>query len=66
MAETLRCTWEWPPDLIVVGTRGRTGARRILLGSVSVSVARRTKVPLILVHSTGATTRPHRAGSTRS
>ncbi len=63
VTQILRYTREWPPDLIVMGTRGRTGARRILLVSVSASVARRTQVSVIFVHSTGVTTHSSRVGS---
>lgn len=32
---------EWQPDLIVMGTHGRTGMDRLLLGSVSDAIVRR-------------------------
>jgi nucleotide-binding universal stress UspA family protein len=31
---------EWPADLVVLGTRGRTGSERVLMGSVCASVLR--------------------------
>ena len=37
-------------DQVVIGSHGRTGATRILLGSVSETVARRSKVPVTIVH----------------
>jgi nucleotide-binding universal stress UspA family protein len=37
-------------DLIVMGTHGRTGINRLLLGSVAEGVAHTTPVPLLLVH----------------
>lgn len=40
----------WPADLIVVGTHGRGGAERLLIGSVAEGVARRSDVPVLLVH----------------
>lgn len=40
----------WPADLIVLGTHGRGGAERLLLGSVAEGVARRSSVPVLLVH----------------
>jgi nucleotide-binding universal stress UspA family protein len=37
-------------DQVVIGSHGRTGATRILIGSVSESVARRSPVPVTIVH----------------
>lgn len=42
---------EWPADLIVCGTHGRRGVRRLLLGSDSEYVVRRTPVPVLLVRA---------------
>ena len=36
-------------DEIVIGTHGRTGAGRVLLGSVAETVARRSPVPVTIV-----------------
>jgi nucleotide-binding universal stress UspA family protein len=36
-------------DLIVVGTRGRTGAQKVLLGSVAEEVFRRSSVPVLTI-----------------
>jgi len=36
-------------DHIIIGSRGRTGASRILLGSVAETVARRSPVPVTIV-----------------
>ncbi len=36
-------------DHIVMGSHGRTGARRILLGSVAEKIARRSPVPVTIV-----------------
>ncbi|MHC3438828.1 universal stress protein [Natrialbaceae archaeon A-gly3] len=36
-------------DQVVIGSHGRTGARRILLGSVAEKVARRSPVPVTIV-----------------
>ncbi|RQR86720.1 MULTISPECIES: universal stress protein [unclassified Burkholderia] len=40
---------EWNADLIVMGTHGRRGATRWLVGSVAGRVARITKTPVLLV-----------------
>ena len=58
--------WDGPPgdaiaaaaeaehvDLVVVGTRGRSGAERMLLGSVSDHVVRHAECPVLVV-------RPHK------
>lgn len=39
----------WPADLIVIGTPGRRGVRRMLLGSVTEGVARLATKPVLLV-----------------
>lgn len=45
---------EYEPDLIVMGTHGRHGVRRVLLGSVAESLLRTTSIPVLLVrHQAG-------------
>lgn len=39
----------WPADLIVIGTHGRRGVDRVLMGSDAEQVARRSPVPVLLV-----------------
>ena len=39
----------WSADLIVVGTQGRRGVERWLLGSVAEGIARRAPMPVLLV-----------------
>src|SRR6185437_10087404 len=39
----------WPADLIVLGTHGRGGIERLVLGSVAEAVARTAPVPVLLV-----------------
>jgi nucleotide-binding universal stress UspA family protein len=39
----------WPADLIVMGTHGRGGLERWILGSVAEGVARESPVPVLLV-----------------
>ena len=40
---------KWKADLIVLGTHGRTGLPRLLLGSVAEEVVRNTTIPIHLV-----------------
>lgn len=40
---------EWAIDLVVMGTHGRRGLDRVLLGSVAEEVVRRCPVPVITV-----------------
>jgi nucleotide-binding universal stress UspA family protein len=39
----------WPADLIVVGTHGRSGVGRLVLGSVAEGVIRKSAVPVLTV-----------------
>ena len=39
----------WPADLIVIGTHGRSGLSRLLLGSVAEGVMRGASVPVLLI-----------------
>ncbi len=41
----------WKADLIVIGTHGRSGLSRLLLGSVAEGVVRGAKVPVLLVRA---------------
>jgi nucleotide-binding universal stress UspA family protein len=41
----------WNADLIVLGTHGRRGVRRLLMGSVSEGVIAKTSKPVLLVRS---------------
>lgn len=40
---------QWPADLIVMGTHGRRGLRRLVLGSDAEWVLRSTPVPVLMV-----------------
>jgi nucleotide-binding universal stress UspA family protein len=40
---------EWKIDLIVLGTRGLTGFRKMLLGSVSASVLEKARCSVLIV-----------------
>lgn len=41
---------DWRADLIVIGSHGHGGVRHLVLGSVAEGVARRSAVPVLLVH----------------
>lgn len=45
---------EWKADLIVLGTQGRRGINRLMLGSDAEQVLRIAPVPVLLVRSTDA------------
>src|SRR5258708_2079402 len=47
--ETLRVAQEANADLIVMGTHGRTGLERLLMGSVAEQVVRRASCPVLTV-----------------
>ena len=42
---------EWPADLVVIGTHGRRGVGRLLLGSDAEQILRLSPVPVLLVRS---------------
>jgi nucleotide-binding universal stress UspA family protein len=43
---------QWPADLIVIGTHGRRGIRRLVMGSDAEYVVRTTRVTVLLVRGT--------------
>ncbi len=45
---------DWQADLIVCGTHGRRGLRRIVMGSDAEFIVRRSPVPILLVRAEGA------------
>lgn len=45
---------EWPADLIVIGTHGRRGVGRLLLGSDAENIVRRAPIPVLLVRAAPA------------
>ncbi len=49
VAEILRAARAWNCDLIVMGTHGRTGLPRLLLGSVAERVLRQAPCPVLTV-----------------
>jgi nucleotide-binding universal stress UspA family protein len=40
----------WPADLIVMGTHGQRGLRRLVMGSDAETVVQNTALPVLLVH----------------
>jgi len=47
----------WPADLIVCGTHGRRGVRRILMGSDAEYILRHSRVPLLMIRAPEASER---------
>jgi nucleotide-binding universal stress UspA family protein len=43
---------QWPADLVVIGTHGRRGIRRLLLGSVAEGLTRVSSKPVLLIRGT--------------
>ncbi len=48
-AAIVRHAQEWPADLIVCGTHGRRGVRRLVLGSDAEYILRHTLIPVLLL-----------------
>jgi len=44
---------KWAADLIVIGTHGRRGVRRLLMGSDAEQIVRTSPVPVLLVRAPG-------------
>jgi len=49
--EVLREAKRWNADLIVMGTHGRRGVQRLVLGSDAEQVVRQAEIPVLLVQS---------------
>jgi nucleotide-binding universal stress UspA family protein len=52
----VRAAKEWGADLIVCGTHGRRGLRRIVLGSDAEFIVRHSPVPVLLIRGSEADT----------
>ena len=51
--QIIRHAKEWGADLIVCGTHGRRGIRRIVMGSDAEYIVRHAPVPILLIRSSG-------------
>ena len=51
LTEIVNAAKEWPADLIVIGSHGRGGVRRALLGSVAEGVMRHAPCPVLVVRA---------------
>ena len=49
----LRDVVAWQPDLLVLGSHGRTGLARVFLGSVAEAVLRAAPVPVLVIRTSG-------------
>jgi nucleotide-binding universal stress UspA family protein len=54
VGEILREARDWPADLIVLGTHGSSGFERLVLGSVTEKVLRRSTVPVLTIPKSAA------------
>ncbi len=53
VAEILRVAEETNCDLILMASHGRTGAKRVLMGSIAELVVRRARCPVLVIKSPG-------------
>lgn len=51
--QILNYTQQFGADAIVMGTHGRAGLKRLLMGSVAETVLREATVPVIIMHERG-------------
>ena len=49
--EIVKAAKNWPADLIVIGSHGRSGMRRAFLGSVAEAVMRQAPCPVLVVRA---------------
>lgn len=50
-AEIVKAAKDWPADVIVIGSHGRGGLKRLLLGSVAEAVMRHSPCPVLVIPS---------------
>lgn len=53
VTEIVNAAKDWPADLIVIGSHGRGGVKRALLGSVAEGVMRHGPCPVLVVRAKG-------------
>jgi len=51
-ADIVQAVQEWPADIVVCGTHGRRGLRRIVMGSDAEYIVRHSPVPVLLIRAT--------------
>jgi nucleotide-binding universal stress UspA family protein len=49
--EIVKAASEWPADLVVIGSHGRTGLSRLVMGSVAEHVMRHAPCPVLVVRA---------------
>jgi nucleotide-binding universal stress UspA family protein len=49
--EIVKAAKDWPADVIVIGSHGRGGVQRVLLGSVAEGVMRHAPCPVMVVRA---------------
>ena len=57
-ASIINAAKEWPADLIVCGTHGRRGLRRIVMGSDAEYIVRHASIPILLIRQEGSPQQP--------
>jgi nucleotide-binding universal stress UspA family protein len=50
-AEVVKTAKQWPADLIVLGSHGRVGVQRVLLGSVAEAIMRHAPCPVLVIRA---------------
>ena len=61
--DILKTAEEIPADLIVLGTHGRTGVTRMLIGSVAQRVSQKARCPVLTVRPKALSASPEKKGA---
>ena len=51
--EIIKVASDWKADLIVMGTQGKTGLKRLLVGSTAENTLRSSNIPILIVPAKG-------------